>query len=191
MHYTTIDPPKSQRFYQNTMHYTTIDPQKVSDSTTRASTNTTPLTSKKSNHALHHHWRPSLNHWPPKRQRFEHTTMHYTTIDPQKSMIRTYKPTTMHYTTTNWPPKVKDSNPRPSNYTTITTIDLQNSKIQTQNHALHHHWPSKRQRFEPKTMHSSTCTTPLLTTKAVTFFIMIVHVHFNMFWTHTMQLIWS
>jgi hypothetical protein len=98
------------------------------------------------------------NHWPPKRERFEHTTMHYT-IDPIKAKIRTLDHALRH----QWPPKVRDSN------------------LQTHNHALHHHWPPKSLRFEPKTMdlchhcrqwppkvkdwNTSPCTTPPLTLK--------------------------
>jgi hypothetical protein len=52
-------------------------------------------------HALHHHWLPRVkdsnprhalhHHWPPQRQRFEPTTMHYTTIDdPEKTKIQTH-----------------------------------------------------------------------------------------------------
>jgi hypothetical protein len=54
---------------------------------------------------------------------------------------------TLHH---HWPPKVKDSNPRPC---TIPTIDPQKSTIRTLDHALHHHWPKKSQRFDPTTMY--------------------------------------
>jgi hypothetical protein len=60
LHYTTIDPKKAKIRTQD--HNATIDPQKS--------------TIRTHDHALHHHW-------PPKRQRFEPTTMHYATI-PQK-----------------------------------------------------------------------------------------------------------
>jgi hypothetical protein len=103
-------------------------------------------------------------------------TIHYTTIDIQKSKIRTHDHALHHQWLQNskikthdhalhyhWPPKSLDSNPRPSIYTTITTIDLQKSKIRAQDHALRHHWPSKRQRFEPTTMHSPACTTDYTT----------------------------
>jgi hypothetical protein len=92
-------------------YYTTIDHQNVQDSNPRPCTTTPPLTTKS--------------------QRFEPTTMHYTTIDP----------------------KFKDSNPRPCttprstgpqksirNYDhELTTIDPQKSKTRTHGHALHHH----------------------------------------------------
>jgi hypothetical protein len=100
-----LTPKKSQRFEQKTMHYTTIDPKKPKIRT--------------EDHALHHHWPQEAkdsNRRPcttppltPKSQRFEQKTMHYTTIDPKKSKIRTED----HALHNHWPRKVKDSNPRP------------------------------------------------------------------------------
>jgi hypothetical protein len=87
-----------------------------------------------------------MYHWSPTNQRFEPTTMNYTTIDPQKfkdsnprlcttppltPINRRFEPTTMHY----------------------TTIDPPKSKIRTHDHELHQHWPPKIQRFEPTTTH--------------------------------------
>jgi hypothetical protein len=113
--------------------------------------------------------------------------MHYTTIDPNMSLeIRTLHHALHHH----WPPNVKDSNPRPLTQTSkIRTHDhaLRHhwpTKVKDSNprHALHHHWPpkvndsnprrcttpplmsTKRQRFEPKTMHYA----PLLTTSTGT-----------------------
>jgi hypothetical protein len=64
-----------------------------------------------------------LCHWPPKSQRFETKTMHYTTIDTPK--FRTHDHSLHHH----WPQKYKDSNQRPC--TTPPLIPL-------------------RQRFEPQ-----------------------------------------
>jgi hypothetical protein len=144
MHYATIA-PKRQRFEPTTMHYTTIDPQKskirthdhalhhhwsqnVKYSNPRPCT-TPPLTPKKSkirthDHALHHYW-------PPKSQRFEPQTMHYTTSPPPSHW---FEPTTMHYTTID-PQKDEVSNPRPCTTPPLTP---------------------KSRRFEPKTMHYTT-----------------------------------
>jgi hypothetical protein len=128
---------------------------------------TPPLTPKAKirthDHALHHNWpskRQDSNPRPcttppltPKRQRFEHTTMHYT-IDPKKAKVRTHDHALHH----QWPPKVKDSNPQT-------------------HHALHH-WPPKSLRFEPKTIDLQwppkvkdprPCTTPPLTLKKTRF----------------------
>jgi hypothetical protein len=67
MRYTTIDPHKDKAGFEHTaicMHYT-IDPKKGKDSNP-------PMTRQKSNIRTH-----------------KLTTMHYTTIDLQKSKIRT------------------------------------------------------------------------------------------------------
>jgi hypothetical protein len=107
---------------------------------------------------------------PPKSQRFEPTTMHYTTIDPRKSKIRTHDhalhhhwPSKMsnirthdHALHNNWSQKTKNSNPTPCTTPPLMTpekIKIQThdmwlhhhwlSKIQAHNHALHHHWPPK------------------------------------------------
>jgi hypothetical protein len=85
----------NRKVKSESMHYTTIDdPRKDKDSNPR--------------HALH-------NHWIPKSQRFEPTPMHYTTIDPKMSKIRTHDNALHHH----WSQKIK---------------------IRTQDHALHHHW---------------------------------------------------
>jgi hypothetical protein len=106
LHYTIIDPqkvkdsnprpcttpplvPKKSKIRTHD-HCTTppLTPKKSLDSNPRPCT-TPPLAPKKSkirthDHALHHHW-------PPKSQRFEPTTMHYTTttppLAPKKSKI--------------------------------------------------------------------------------------------------------
>jgi hypothetical protein len=59
---------------------------------------------------------------PPKCQIFEPTTMHYTTIDLQKSKIRTHD---MLYTTMD-PPKCQIFEPTTMHF---TTIDPQKTKI--------------------------------------------------------------
>jgi hypothetical protein len=94
-------------------------PQKVIDSNPPPCTSP-PLSPKRQSFEPHHHW-------PPKSQRFEPKTMHYTIIDPK---CKRFEPKTMHY----------------------ATIDPQKSNIRTHDHALHHHWPPKRQRLEPKTI---------------------------------------
>jgi hypothetical protein len=76
-------------------------------------------------HALHHNWPKKskiltddhalLHHHWPKNQRFELTTMHYTTFDPQKSKIRTHGHALHHH----WPPWVRDSTAWPC--TTFST----------------------------------------------------------------------
>jgi hypothetical protein len=81
-------PPKSQRFETTAMHYTTIDPKKVRESTTRPCT-TPPLTPQNTKIRTHDH---ALHHWPPKRQRFEPTTMHYTTNDPKSKRFEPTNP---------------------------------------------------------------------------------------------------
>jgi hypothetical protein len=168
-YYTTID-PKSQRFEPTTMHYTTIDwpPKSQFEPTTMHSPPLTPKV-RGSNQ-----WPCTNQHWPPKSQRFDHKTMHYTTTDPNKLKIRTHNHALHHH----WHPKTHRFEPNKP-YTTppltpkktkIWTHDhslhhrTQKGKDlnpQTHDHALHHRWPSKRQRFEPKTMHSPACTRPL------------------------------
>jgi hypothetical protein len=93
----------------------------------------------------------------------------HTTIDSQKSKIRTHDHALHHH----WPPEVKYSNQRPC----TTPPFPQKSKIRTQDHALHHHWPPKvkdsnpwpcttlpltpkSQRFEPTTMQYATIDPP-------------------------------
>jgi hypothetical protein len=73
---------------------------------------------------------------PKKSHRFEPTTLHYPTIDPQKSKIRTRDHALHHH----WPPKVKGFEPTTMHY---ATIDPKKSNIRTHDHALHHHWPPK------------------------------------------------
>jgi hypothetical protein len=76
--------------------------------------------------------------------------MHYITIDPN---IQRFEPTTMHYTTIDWPPpksqfeptskhsppltpKSQRFKPKAMHYTTLTQ---KKSEIRPQDHALHHH----------------------------------------------------
>jgi hypothetical protein len=153
------------------MHYTTIDPKKSKIGT--------------HDHALHHHWWPLKVKYsnprpcttPPltqKSQRFEPTTMHYTTIDPQKTKIRTqdhalhhhwwsqkrqrFEPKTMHYTTIDDPRKDKDSNPRPC--TTPPLMIPEKTKIRT--HDMHY---STIDSPKVKDSNQRPCATPLLTPK--------------------------
>jgi hypothetical protein len=119
---------------------------------------TPPLTTKKSKIRTHDH---ALTTIDPKNQRFEPTTMHfYTTID-QKSR---FEPTTMHYTTTD--PQKSKIRPKGLPLPPLTSTS-QRFEPKTMHYTT---IDQKRQRFEPKTLHSPACTTPLLTTKAVTFF---------------------
>jgi hypothetical protein len=119
------------------MHYTTIDdPRKDKHSNPR--------------YALHHHWLP-------KSQRFEPTTMHYTTIDPQNVKIRANE-NALHL---HWPPKDKNSNPRPRIMPPLMTPVKTNIWQRFgEPMTMHYHiwWPPKRQIFEP-----TTCTAPPLT----------------------------
>jgi hypothetical protein len=171
MHYTTIDwPPKvNSNPRPSTRHHW---PTKVKDSNPRPCT-TPPLTPKKSEirpqgHALHHHWPPKSKdsnprpcttspltskkskirtqdhslqqHWPPQ-DKDSNTRPCTTPLTPKRKRFEpTNPPCTIHH---HWPPK--DSNPRP-----LISSDLQKSKIRTQDHALHHHGPSKRQDSNPK-----------------------------------------
>jgi hypothetical protein len=90
------------------------------------------LTPKKSKIGTRAHW--------PKRQRFDPTTMHYTTIDPPNIKDSNPRPCTIPPLTPkgalhhHWPPQSQRFEPTTMHYTTID--EPEKTKIRTQDHAL-------------------------------------------------------